>query len=538
MEVCYIIHLQVIPLGPSCTASHLIELRQSSANFSVICAQQSLYYATINSTNHIILGGLKIYSEYDNDDHSAVIIEVDGQLNTVTYLVDSWVDVYVDGSGSTLALPSNIDCQNKPKPVLYRVPEQEAFALHCTTSDGPTLYLVKVPIDSESRAPSLQANGHPYFSPDGTYIVIVNSSVATVYVTKEMEGNGQPVTFKSKIVKLNFLNEYHMLVLMRNGHSIVNLRIASEPRNIQGGPPFLYTWASSVNNYIYIVENNGVYRIRVVNETSTKATYESKGIAEQPQSLMYIRNFKSPANSEPYFHTPSGNKSNVTTIGSSVASVIIVLSLVGFSILLFIFLKKRKWLPFNVRGVLPLEVQNRDRGAVPIENRGNIMFRWMSTPSTTTEDTLTDSTLSLPPSDTSRSPSAADTPPQTPPTADTPQPPNTSFQHPPNETLPNNLTLEEPQEATATGREVDDTLIESSDDESDQTPQSPLIPDPRESYSISATNLSSLFPPPQQVMDGPIIEDEPIVERFAGLVSASQDRSESQTMTGIEENIN
>ena len=536
MEVCYIIHLQVIPLGPRCTASHLIELRQSSANFSVICAQQSLYYATINSTNHITLGGLKIFSEYDNDDHSAVIIEVDGQLNTVTYLVDSWVDVYVDGSGSTLALPSNIDCQNEPKPVLYRVPEQEAFALHCTTSDGPTLYLVKVPIDSESRAPSLQANGHPYFSPDGTYIVIVNSSVATVYVTKEMEGNGQPVTFKSKIVKLHFLNDYHMLVLMRNGHSIVNLRIASEPRNIQGGPPILYTWASSVNNYIYIVEKDGVYRIRVVNENSTKAMYESEGITEQPQSLMYVQNtcIKCSSDDNTQFDTASGEKGEVTTVASSVLAVIVVLTIiVGIS--LTVIWKKKGWFPFNSRRNTPHEVQNRDRGVVHVENS---VFRWMSPPSTTTEDTPTDSTLSLPPSDTSRSPSAADTPPQTPPTADTPQPPNTSFQHPPNETLPNNLTLEEPQEATATGREVDDTLFESSDDESDQTPQSPLIPDSHESYSNSATNLSSLFLLPQQVMDGPIIEDEPIVERFAGLVSASQDRSESQTMTGIEENTN
>ena len=277
---------QVLPVAEQCITSHLLRFRYTSTEFAVVCTDQSLHFATINSSS---LSLRKLTKNYNDN---SVIVEVDSQLMIVSYVGYNTVNMrdVNDASPEILRLPSNINCRSDP--VLYPRPMHKAFFMHCETQEGKTLYEVKIPVHRNSTARGIPADGDPYFSLEGTYAVIVKGKTARVYVVDDLSKEGFAVTFPSgDISDCEFLDDSNASVLTTaaSEHYVVNVgNSSSRPRHFRdGSPPFLSEWVDGF--YIYATESDGVSRISVVNKTSTDAMYETEGIVDEPEKLVFYK---------------------------------------------------------------------------------------------------------------------------------------------------------------------------------------------------------------------------------------------------------
>ena len=518
----------MIPLDPLCIPRQLLKLKNSSASFCIVCAHQNVHYATINSNNDIILGEMKVLGQPNQT--NAVIVEVDGQLNVITYIVDSnySVNVYSDASPATYSLPLNIICASEP--ILHPIPAHEAFIVHCTSSS--ILYIVQIPIDSNQRALSIQADGYPHVN--NMYIVIVNGNKSTTHTIDDLDKAGRPIIFQTKIKIIIFLNDYNMQVLTKDEHIVVNLKNTSlKPRYMEGRPT-LYQWVDESNDYIYVTESNDVYTISVVNDSSTKAMYRRGDIAEQPQSLLYIRSSKSIVDNPNFSNTP-WYKEKVAKILYGIVTVIVVLAI--FSIIL-VPLLWRRWRKHSCLRRIARNDPTVEEEATDIPP---------TLPSTDPPHLPTDpphpSTTSPPPS--THPTTDNDMSPSTPSTANaSPQPPPTAKPSdlilPPDNQM--NVTVIDPskhQDPSRTTKNItydpssttQDESVESDNDDNDKTP---LLSEP---YSIN------IFPSPQQattdhvptVVNGSSVSSED-VGKFNKNVSHTPDSSalSSNFMEAIE----
>ena len=468
-----------------------MKLKNSSASFCIVCAHQNVYYATINSNDDIILGEMKVLGQPNQT--NAVIVEVDGQLNVITYIVDSnySVNVYSDASPATYSLPSNIICASEP--ILHPIPAHEAFIVHCTSSS--ILYIVQIPIDSDQRALSIQADGYPHVN--NMYIVIVNGNKATTHTIDDLDKAGRPIIFQTDIEIIRFLNDYNMQVLTKNEHIVVNLKNTSlKPRYMEGRPT-LYQWVDESNDYIYVTESNGVYTIRVVNDSSTKAMYGRGGIAEQPQSLLYIRSSKSNDDGGPNLPNTPWYKEKVAKILYGIVTVIVVLAI--FSIIL-VPLLWRRWRKHSclrrIASYGRVHYQATDTGGVITLDRVHIVTTLpFARNDPTVEEEATDIPPTLPSTDPPHLPTDPPHPSTDPPHPST-DPPHSSTTSPPPSTDPPHSSTDPPPPSTHPT--TDNDMSPSTPSTANASPQPPPTAKP-----------SDLILPPDNQMNVTVIDSDP-----------------------------
>ena len=547
----------MIPLDSLCIPRQLLKLKNSFASFCIVCTHQNVHYATINSNDDIILGEMKELGQPNQT--NAVLVEVDGQLNVITYIVDTnSVNVYSDASPATYSLPSNINCASEP--ILHPIPAHEAFIVHCTTSS--ILYIVQIPIDSNQRALSIQADGYPHVN--NMYIVIVNGNKSTTHTIDDLDKAGRPIIFQTKIKIIIFLNDNNMQVLTKDEHIVVDLNNTSlKPRYMEGRPT-LYQWVDESNDYIYVTESNDVYTISIVNDSSTKAMYRRGGIDEQPQSLLYIRS----SVDNPNFSNTPWYKEKVAKILYGVVAVIVLLAIFSMIIVPLVW---RTWKNYsNLRrppiasqgGVLYQVTGTDEEGVIQLDYRGRIAILSLekNDPTVVNEADIqpplphpsTDpphhSTTSPPPSLSSQPPSTASqcpttdqnlSPPTSAPSTQTASPQPPSIANPTGPLLPpdNLKVINSDPNNEVPGRTIYNTTYdpssttheESGESDNDDNDKTPLLSEP---YSI---NAELIFPSPQQATTDhvPTVSSE-VVEIFAGNKSNNVDSSAQSFMEPTE----
>ena len=252
----------------------------------------------------------------------------DSQLKAVSYNGEHTLDV-CSLSGGTIEnpeLPQNVNCLNNT--MVYPLPTTDTFILHCTTQGGPTLYIVRVPQNTEAieDARSIQVDGRPYSSPNGTYIAVVDGRQVTAYITANAGVPGNAKGFLGQISIFEFLNDHTVLIVTDKEHIVMDLANSSlQPRSFTNGLPIAWVWVNSSNDYIYAVKNDELqlYTIYVVNETSTNPTIELKDVTNQPSMLLFIENSKSSTKSSGLSTSEGTNVPAI--IGGTVTAAVVVI---------------------------------------------------------------------------------------------------------------------------------------------------------------------------------------------------------------------
>ena len=234
-------------------------------------------------------------SKYNEPD-TVFSTRTDSLLRTVTYIGENMVQLYAvsELTPQLLQLPFNINCTNHP--TLYPLNIREAFLMHCMSESGPTLYVVTVPVSPDKTAQTIVADGVPYSSLDGTYILVVDGTQLTVYSSADTRVPVSQKRLPGEIESVANLDNENVRLLTENGeHVVMNLKnTLAEPRYMPGGTPVLSEWVDSSNHYIYLTEGGTLY---VINETSTHPLYELEVVGNW--SLILFMEGTKPEQTEP-----------------------------------------------------------------------------------------------------------------------------------------------------------------------------------------------------------------------------------------------
>ena len=333
--------------------------RYSNDEFAVICTGLSLQFAALDSSKQLTLHKLQVGSGEDG-----VLLESDSQVKSVSYIAYDYIEVYTvnTAEAETINLPENINCLDIIPVKLYPIHGQEKFLLSCTTKDGPTLYVV--PLNHNENARSIEVEGRPYSSPNGTYIAVVNGSRVTTYVTADSTIQGKPHQFTSEVSKLEFLDSQNVLILTRDSeHILLDINNASKsPRYLPGGVPVSWVWVSPSNHYAFVTQSSTLY---VFNATSTNALYDPKPITNHPEMLLFVKKYVAPVTKPTDDNTPpilgrsdsSGGSSNLGVIlGSTVGGVVLmIIVIIGVALII------RKVISELPNDALSQEEKSRDK---------------------------------------------------------------------------------------------------------------------------------------------------------------------------------
>ena len=329
--------LQVLPLDELCIAQYLQTFSSSftKADFAVICKNMTLHFAKLNPDLSVSLEKL---SEECREDGPGVFVEDDSEVQAVSLIDETTVDMCGLNSGGTEMpdLPPNVNCVEDAR--LYPLHDQKAFLLHCETEGGPTLYLVPVIANMlNENVRAIQADGRPYSSHDGAYIIVVDGQRVTLYITEDSSVPGKAKTYSSNISTLEFLSSKYALVLTKgNEHSLFGLKNSSRAQlNFSGGQAVAWAWVNSSDVYVYATKgDDGLFAIHIFNTTLDKELFELKDIVEQPEMMLFVE--KSADSSPPRSsYQGEGDTPVVVVAATSVSAgivVIIVLVLVVLSV--------------------------------------------------------------------------------------------------------------------------------------------------------------------------------------------------------------
>ena len=320
--------------------------RYSNDEFAVICTGLNLQFAALDSSKQLTLHKLQVGSGEDG-----VLLESDSQVKSVSYIAYDYIEVYTvnTAEAETINLPENINCLDIIPVKLYPIHGQEKFLLSCTTKDGPTLYVV--PLNHNENARSIEVEGRPYSSPNGTYIAVVNGSRVTTYVTADSTIQGKPHQFTSEVSKLEFLDSQNVLILTRDSeHIILDINEASKsPRYLPGGVPVSWVWVSPSNHYAFVTQSSTLY---VLNATSTNALYDPKPITNRPEMLLFVKKYVAPATNPTDDNTSqsppdlggdsSGGSSNLGAILGSLVGGVVLMIIVIIGVILLVIRRRKK----------------------------------------------------------------------------------------------------------------------------------------------------------------------------------------------------
>ena len=424
----------------------------AKADFAVICKHLTIHFASINADLNVTLEAL---SDQCRNNEGGVLVERGSEVQAVSYVGANTIEICLVSSGfvETPSLPLNVICLTDAA-TLYTVHAPETFLLHCETADGFTLYVVHVPVDTNQMyARAIQASGDPYSSDNGTYIVMVDGQRVTAYITGDSNVPGNAKGFSSQVKKLDFLNDYYVLILTEDGqHIVMDLKnSSSQPTYFPGGAPTTWTWVDS-DIYVYTTKSDGLSTIHVFNMTSDKEIVEVKDIAMQPERVLFVE--KSAISPPP--PPPERDDNTPMIAGAAIGSVLLLFILASF-VVVFATVAGISWRNRTSRTshMKLTETQSVGKGSKP------------PSPTTTrthgqaTTDPLQDSAVHIPHGHNTRSPNLPTTAhgsPGQPPAAHTLTPPEGSSQPAPKGSAvrpnPNNIDsplLVSPDKRTGSG---------------------------------------------------------------------------------------
>ena len=319
----------------------------------------TLHFATLLSNLSVSLGKFSDQCGRLGGRDDGVLFESASSANAprvkaVSLFEDYTMDVCNVNGGvrETPELPHNVNCINNTAE-FYPLHTADAFLLQCMTHSGATLYIIRVPKNAkeahEDAARNIQVDGRPLSSPNGTFIVVVDNTLLTAYVTDDDSVPGKAKGFSGHILTLEFLNDHTVLILTDHGeHSVIDLQNSSLRNFTYYGTPLAWTWVDQSSDYIFISEKDGLYSIYIVNAMSTKPKYEVKDIVNQPQMIIFLP--KSVKHMEPPPTTSTGDGPNIAAIVGGVIGVLVLLvlaSVVSITTVVLAIPKCRRYFKIN-----------------------------------------------------------------------------------------------------------------------------------------------------------------------------------------------
>ena len=314
----------------------------------------ALHFATLLSNLSISLGKFSDQCSRLGGRDDGVLFESASSANAprvkaVSLFEDYTMDVCNVNGGvrETPELPHNVNCINNTAE-FYPLHTADAFLLQCMTHSGATLYIINVPKNAKEvhvhgdAARSIEVDGRPLSSPNGTFIVVVDNTLLTAYVTDDDSVPGKAKGFSGHILTLEFLNDHTVLVLTDySEHSVIDLRNSSLRNFTYYGTPLAWTWVDQSSDYIFVSEKDGLYSIYIVNAISTKPKYEVKEIANQPEMIIFLP--QSVKHMEPPPTTSTGDGPNIAAIVGGVIGVLVLLVLASVVSITTVVAARPRW---------------------------------------------------------------------------------------------------------------------------------------------------------------------------------------------------
>jgi hypothetical protein len=280
---------QVIPLHKHCVPTTLLAFQHSPTSFAILCAHHSLHLASIRANFSVTLSDIREYTTHDEVDHAAIFIASGNLMRVITYLGENVIELYTinDATTQIIDLPPNVNCS---EPELHPLHTREAFLLYCATGNGAILYIVPASGKPVVDVRSIQADGRPFSSLDGAYILTVNENRVTVYASDDVSIPGTLKELQSPITSVVNLDADNVQILTESGeHAVLNLNGSlSELRYMPGGTPLLSEWVDSSNYYFYLTVDEGIHTIYTVDLSSMQPEYPAKQIANKPEMVVFL----------------------------------------------------------------------------------------------------------------------------------------------------------------------------------------------------------------------------------------------------------
>ena len=280
---------QVITLDERCRPRYLKQFTNpySNAHFGIICTNLTLHFATVMHNSTVVVHELSTGCQSDTE---GILVESNNGVQALSVIDTTIIDVCGVNSGGSgeLSLPTNVYCERDTN--LYPLHGHEAFLLHCISSEGrPTLYVVS--LDPNVDAQSISAEGLPYSSPNGKYVIMVDARKTTVYNIEDTSSPGNAKAFSASITTVEFLDSHHVLFLTAdNRQFLIDLEnISSSANDFSGGQAISWVWVNSSKVFVYATEgDDDLYSVQAFNTTSMKLLFELKDIVDEPEMMLFV----------------------------------------------------------------------------------------------------------------------------------------------------------------------------------------------------------------------------------------------------------
>lgn len=247
----------------------------------------TLHFATVMDNLTVVVQELSTVCQRDTE---GILVESNNGVQALSVTDTTIIDVcgVHSGGSEVLSLPLNVYCERDT--TLYPLHGHEAFLLHCISSQGgPTLYVMS--LDPGMDALSISAEGQPYSSPSGEYVVMVDARKATVYNVEDTSSPGNAIVFSASIKTVEYLDSHHILFLTEdNKQSLKDIEnISSSTIDFSGGQAISWVWITSSRVFVYSTKgDDDLYTVQAFSTTSMKSLFELKDIVNKPEMMLFV----------------------------------------------------------------------------------------------------------------------------------------------------------------------------------------------------------------------------------------------------------